>query len=81
MVRAIADRKGVTPGQPALARSSPTKEEIVTLPGTKRVAAQEENGAAADVRLTDSEPAEPQESLPEVVGDRYELYWMATIDQ
>jgi aryl-alcohol dehydrogenase-like predicted oxidoreductase len=35
VVRAIAVRKGITPGQPALAWVLAQGEEIVTIPGTK----------------------------------------------
>ncbi|MDQ0784712.1 aryl-alcohol dehydrogenase-like predicted oxidoreductase [Streptomyces sp. B3I8] len=46
MVREIAGRTGITPGQPALAWVLAQGKEIVTLPGTKRVVHLEENVAA-----------------------------------
>ena len=77
-VREIADEKGVTATQLALAwvmaRSdrggSPT---IVPIPGTKRVAYLEENAAAADVRLTDDDLRRLDEAAPvgATAGDRY----------
>src|SRR6187200_1478783 len=59
-VRAIADEKGVTAGQLALAwvmaqsdrDGNPT---VVPIPGTKRVGYLEENAAAADVDLTEDD--------------------------
>ncbi|WP_307061287.1 aldo/keto reductase [Streptomyces sp. B3I8] len=46
VVREIAGRTGITPGQPALAWVLAQGKEIVTLPGTKRVVHLEENVAA-----------------------------------
>jgi aryl-alcohol dehydrogenase-like predicted oxidoreductase len=77
-VREIADERGVTPGQLALAwvmaRSdrdgAPT---IVPIPGTKRVRYLEENAAAADVELTEDELRRIDEAAPvgATAGDRY----------
>src|SRR3712207_1621339 len=59
-VREIADERGVTAGQLALAWVMAQSGRgggpaIVPIPGTKRVAYLEENAAAADVRLTDDD--------------------------
>jgi aryl-alcohol dehydrogenase-like predicted oxidoreductase len=77
-VREIADEKGVTAGQLALAwvmaqsdrGGNPT---VVPIPGTKRVAYLEENAAAADVALTDDDLRRIDEAAPAgaTVGDRY----------
>jgi aryl-alcohol dehydrogenase-like predicted oxidoreductase len=77
-VREIADEKGVTPGQLALAwvmaRSGrdglPT---IVPIPGTKRVRYLEENAAAADVALSEEDLRRIDEAAPAgaAAGDRY----------
>jgi aryl-alcohol dehydrogenase-like predicted oxidoreductase len=86
-VREIADEKGVTATQLALAwvmaqsdrGGSPAggggagKPVIVPIPGTKRVAYLEENAAAADVRLTDDDLRRLDEAAPvgATAGDRY----------
>src|SRR3954466_6456957 len=54
-VKEIASEKGVTAGQLALAWVLHRGDDIVPIPGTKRVSYLEENGAAADVSLTEDE--------------------------
>src|SRR5438067_4533950 len=56
-VRELAARKGVTPGQIALAWLLHKGPDIVPIPGTKRRKYLEENVAAADVRLMPNEMA------------------------
>ncbi len=77
-VRQIADEKGVTATQLALAWVMAQSDRsgnpaIVPIPGTKRVAYLEENAAAADVRLTDDELRRIDEAAPlgAAAGDRY----------
>jgi aryl-alcohol dehydrogenase-like predicted oxidoreductase len=52
VVRSIAASRGCTPGQVALAWVLAQGDDVVPIPGTKRVAYLEENVAAADVQLT-----------------------------
>jgi aryl-alcohol dehydrogenase-like predicted oxidoreductase len=79
-VREIADEKGCTPGQLALAWVMRQGDDIVPIPGTKRVAYLEENAAAAGVELTDDDLARLAEAAPAgaAAGDRYAD--MSTID-
>ncbi|MBB3086182.1 aldo/keto reductase [Geodermatophilus sabuli] len=81
-VREIADEKGVTGGQLALAwvmaqsgrdRGDGANPTIVPIPGTKRVGYLEENAAAADVRLSDDDLRRIDEAAPAgaTAGDRY----------
>jgi aryl-alcohol dehydrogenase-like predicted oxidoreductase len=51
-VRSIAEEVGCTPGQVSLAWLLAQGEDIVPIPGTKRVSRVEENVAADDVQLT-----------------------------
>src|SRR3954447_24816566 len=51
-VRAVADEAGATPAQVALAWLLSKGDDIVPIPGTKRVSRVEENIAAADLELT-----------------------------
>jgi len=80
-VRALADRKGVTPGQLALAWVLAQGQDVVPIPGTKRVSYLEENVAAASITLTDNDLAELETAIPvdAVVGERYPD--MSSIDQ
>ncbi len=54
-VRELADAKGVTPAQLALAWLLSRSEEIVPIPGTRRIERLEENAAATQVELTSDE--------------------------
>ncbi|TFV87977.1 aldo/keto reductase [Blastococcus sp. CT_GayMR16] len=77
-VREIADEKGVTASQLALAwvmaqSDRPGHPAIVPIPGTKRVAYLEENAAAVDVELSDDDLRRLDEAAPvgAAAGDRY----------
>jgi len=72
-VRAIAERKGVTAGQLALAWVLAQGDDVVPIPGTKRVAYLEENVAAAAVALTGDDVTALAEAIPAdaVIGERY----------
>jgi aryl-alcohol dehydrogenase-like predicted oxidoreductase len=79
-VRAIAEEKGCTPGQLALAWVLSRGEDIVPIPGTKHVRYLEENAGAADIRLDADDLARLDEAAPvgAAAGDRYAD--MSTID-
>jgi aryl-alcohol dehydrogenase-like predicted oxidoreductase len=72
-VRAIADEKGCTPGQLALAWVLAQGDDVVPIPGTKRVKYLEENVGAADVTLTADDLDRLAQAVPReaVVGERY----------
>jgi aryl-alcohol dehydrogenase-like predicted oxidoreductase len=77
-VREIADEKGVTASQLALAwvmaqSDVPGNPPVVPIPGTKRVRYLEENAAAADLELTAEDLRRLDEAAPlgAAVGDRY----------
>jgi aryl-alcohol dehydrogenase-like predicted oxidoreductase len=72
-VREIADEKGVTAGQLALAWVLAQGDDVVPIPGTKRVAYLEENVGAAQVELTQSDMSRLDEAAPlgAARGDRY----------
>jgi aryl-alcohol dehydrogenase-like predicted oxidoreductase len=72
-VREIADEKGCTPGQLALAWVLAQGEDVVPIPGTKRVRYLEENVAAADVVLSEDDLQRIAAAVPvdAVVGARY----------
>ena len=83
VVREIAEAKGATPGQVALAWLLHQGNDIVPIPGTKRRKYLEENVAAADVRLTPGDMAALDAALaPErVAGPRYGEKQMAQVDR
>lgn len=70
---AIAQQKGVSAGQLALAWVLAKGDDVVPVPGTKRRKYLEQNAAAADIVLTREEIAELEAAIPqsEVVGERY----------
>jgi aryl-alcohol dehydrogenase-like predicted oxidoreductase len=69
-VRAVAARHGATPAQAALAWLLHRGEQVVPIPGTKKLRYLEENAAAADLDLTAEDVTELDE-LPAPVGGRY----------
>jgi aryl-alcohol dehydrogenase-like predicted oxidoreductase len=80
-VEEIAREKSVTAGQLALAWVLAQGDDVVPIPGTKRVRYLEENAAAAGVELTPDDLARLEEAFPRgaTAGDRYPN--MSTIDQ
>jgi aryl-alcohol dehydrogenase-like predicted oxidoreductase len=72
-VREIADEKAVTPAQLALAWVLGRSDDIVPIPGTKRVRYLEENARAVELRLSDDDLARIEEAFPKgaTSGDRY----------
>ncbi|TQF68846.1 aldo/keto reductase [Rhodococcus spelaei] len=72
-VRALAAAKGVSPGQLALAWVLAQGQDIVPIPGTKRVKYVEENVDAAAVDLTADDLASLASAVPRgaVAGARY----------
>ncbi|MDX3104935.1 aldo/keto reductase [Nonomuraea angiospora] len=72
-VRKIADAAGITAAQLALAWVLAQGDDVVPIPGTKRLRYLEENAAAADLTLTTDQLAALARAVPAdaVVGTRY----------
>ncbi|HEX7816533.1 aldo/keto reductase [Dyella sp.] len=72
-VKALAERKGCTPGQLALAWVHAQGKDIVSIPGTKRRKYLEENVGALKVSLNDAERGEIEAAFPAdaAAGTRY----------
>jgi aryl-alcohol dehydrogenase-like predicted oxidoreductase len=72
-VKQIAEEKGCTPGQLALAWVLAQGDDIAPIPGTKRVQYLEENVGATDVKLSAEDLAALEQAVPRdaVAGDRY----------
>jgi aryl-alcohol dehydrogenase-like predicted oxidoreductase len=72
-VEEIAQEKGVTAGQLALAWVLAQGDDIVPIPGTKRRSYLEQNVAAAEIALSDEDLARLDAAAPRgaAAGDRY----------
>jgi aryl-alcohol dehydrogenase-like predicted oxidoreductase len=80
-VRELAEEKGATPGQLALAWVLAQGDDLVPIPGTKRRAYLEENLGAADVELSEHDLERIEAEVPRATGDRYDAGRMATVDR
>ena len=79
-VAELAEEKGVTPAQLALAWVLAQGEDIVPIPGTKRRKYLEDNAGAAAIELSADELARIEAELPEVAGERYDPAGMASLN-
>ncbi|WP_413626687.1 aldo/keto reductase [Luteibacter sp. Lutesp34] len=81
-VKKFASDKGCTPGQLALAWVIAKGDDIVPIPGTKRVKYLEENVGAVDVKLTAAEVADIDAVFPPdaAAGDRYAANMMGSLN-
>ncbi len=72
-IEAIASEQGVTAAQLALAWVMAQGDDVVPIPGTKRVSYLEQNAAAADIELTANDLSRLDEAFPlgSTAGDRY----------
>jgi len=80
-VRELADGRGITPGQLALAWLLAQGDDIVPIPGTKRRKYLEENAGAAGVTLTEADLARIEEAMPRgsAAGERYSEEMMRAV--
>ncbi|MEU8077153.1 aldo/keto reductase [Catellatospora citrea] len=81
-VREVADELGATPAQAALAWLLAQGDDVLPIPGTKRVPYLEENMAAADLVLTADQLRRLTEAVPPgaVAGERYAPSGMSTVN-
>lgn len=72
-IGALAKKKGCTPGQLTLAWLMAQGEDIIPIPGTKKIKYLDENVGALKVELTDAENAEIRKAVEgaEIHGGRY----------
>ena len=82
-VSAIAQRKGVKPGQIALAWLLAKGDDIAPIPGTKRRSFLEENVAAVSIALSPHDVGDLDAALPpgSIAGPRYTERQMAMVDR
>jgi aryl-alcohol dehydrogenase-like predicted oxidoreductase len=83
LARRVADAKGTTPAQVALAWLLAKKPWIAPIPGTRRLERLEENLSAADLTLTLNDMAELDDASAriQVQGERYPASMQAMIDR
>src|SRR5664280_2079930 len=79
-VQEIAEDKGITAAQLALAWVLAQGEDLVPIPGTKRRTYLEQNAAAVDVELTADDLVRIDAELPGVAGERYDEAGMASVN-
>ncbi|KAI8803349.1 aldo/keto reductase family protein [Cladochytrium replicatum] len=81
-LKALAEKKGITPGQLCLAWVLGQGEDFIVIPGTKKIKYLEENVQALNVKLTDDEMKEIRAVISKipVVGDRYPAALMSSIN-
>ena len=70
-MRTIAERKGATPAQVALAWVLAQKPWIVPIPGTTKLHRLEENIASVELELSADDLHEIDDALPDAQGARY----------
>lgn len=78
-MKEIADAKGATPGQLALAWLLHQGGDIAPIPGTKRL---EENAGSAEVKLASDDLSRIDEAAPKGVaaGERYDEAGKSTLN-
>ena len=83
LLAGVADRKGATPAQIALAWLLAQKPWLVPIPGTTKLHRLEENIAAADVELTPDDLHEIDSAASEITpeGERYSESMQRMIDR
>jgi aryl-alcohol dehydrogenase-like predicted oxidoreductase len=79
-VAELAEEKGITPAQLAIAWVLAKGDDLVPIPGTKRRTYLEENAAAVDVVLSEADLTRIDAELPPVAGERYNEAGMASIN-
>jgi aryl-alcohol dehydrogenase-like predicted oxidoreductase len=72
MLEGMAEERGVSPAQLALAWVLAQGEQVVPIPGTKRVSYLEQNVGAVEIELSPEERQRIADALPEVAGSRYD---------
>lgn len=80
-IKGVAKKKGCTPGQLTLAWLLAQGDDVIPIPGTKKIKYLEENLGALDIKLTSSENAEIRKAVEnaEVHGQRYPEQMMGTL--
>ncbi|KAF3761741.1 Aldo/keto reductase [Cryphonectria parasitica EP155] len=78
---AIAKEKGCTPGQLSIAWVMAQGEDVIPIPGTKRVKYLEENANAVNVQLSKEDEAKIRKAIESVGGSKGARYPEAMMDR
>ena len=83
MIKTLATQKGCTPAQLAIAWVLAQGDDIITIPGSRRINHLEENMAAEQVKLTQEDLQRIEEVMPAgiVSGNRYPERFMGALNQ
>jgi aryl-alcohol dehydrogenase-like predicted oxidoreductase len=81
VVRDVARRHRATPAQIALAWVLDRGDDVVPIPGTKRVSYLEENVGAVEIELTAQDRAELEQLASQTAGDRYTAPMMQQVER
>jgi len=79
-VEQLADEKGATPAQLALAWVLAQGDDIVPIPGTKRRSYLEQNAGALELELSDEDLERIDAEIPPAQGDRYDAQGMTAVN-
>jgi aryl-alcohol dehydrogenase-like predicted oxidoreductase len=79
-VEELANEKGITAAQLALAWVLAQGDDVVPIPGTKRRTYLEQNERSVEVELSDEDLARIDAELPAAAGDRYDKAGMAAVN-
>ncbi|KAI1151251.1 aldo-keto reductase [Nemania diffusa] len=79
LIGSIAKEKGCTPGQLSIAWVLAQGDDVIPIPGTKRVKYLEENIKSVDITLTKEEEAKIRQAIDSVGGSKGERYNSATV--
>jgi aryl-alcohol dehydrogenase-like predicted oxidoreductase len=81
-VKDLADARGCTPAQLALAWLMNRNDSVIPIPGTSSLERLKDNAAAADIELTDEELSRLEEIAPPgvAVGTRYDAIMMQLLN-
>ncbi|PKY32561.1 Aldo/keto reductase, partial [Rhizophagus irregularis] len=78
----FAEKKGVTPGQLCLSWILAQGDNMIVIPGTRKIKHLEENVEAVKVNLSSEELAEIRQIINsiEIIGNRYNDFFMKSLD-
>ncbi|KAI1114220.1 aldo-keto reductase [Nemania sp. NC0429] len=79
LLSSVAKEKGCTPGQLAIAWLLAQGDDVIPIPGTKRVKYLEENIKSVDVTLTKEEEARVRKAIDSVGGSKGDRYGPAAV--
>jgi aryl-alcohol dehydrogenase-like predicted oxidoreductase len=81
IVRGVAEQCGATPAQVALAWVLSRGDDVVPIPGTKRVRYVEENAGALELKLTPEQVAQLDGLASKTAGQRYAPEMMKLVER